>query len=56
MGAAKVDLYITHLMPVAQNFICNEEYKDAGIDNVFSLNTLKMPWYNNGKGWLGISV
>lgn len=56
IGAAKVDLYITHLMPAAQNFICNEEYKDAGIDNVFSLNTLKMPWYNNGKGWLGISV
>ena len=56
MGAAKVALYVTHLMPVAQNFFCNEEYKDAGIDNVFSLNTLKMPWYNNGHGWLGITV
>lgn len=56
MGAAKVDLYVTHLMPVAQNFFCNEEYKDAGIDNVFSLNTLRMPWYNNGHGWLGITV
>lgn len=55
MGAAKVDLYVTHLMPVAQNFICNEEYKDAGIDNVFSLNTLRMPWYNNGHGWLGVT-
>jgi hypothetical protein len=41
---------------VAQSFFYNEEYKDAGIDDVFSLNTLKMPWYNNGKGWLGITV
>lgn len=56
MGAAKVDLYVTHLMPVAQKFFCNKEYKDAGIDNVFSLNTLEMPWYNNGKGWLGMTV
>lgn len=56
MGAARVDLYITHLMPTAEDFVRSERFKEGGIDEIFSLNTLKMPWYNNGKGWLGISV
>lgn len=42
MGAKRVDLYITHLMPQAENFYKN--YKDYGIDNFYSENTLNMPW------------
>ena len=56
MGAARVDLYITHLMPTAENFVRSERFKEDGINEIFSLNTLKMSWYNNGKGWLGVTV
>ena len=53
MGAAEIDLYITHLMPQAQSFICNEEYKEVGINEVFSPNTLNLVWYNNGREYFG---
>lgn len=43
MGAKHIDLYVTHLMPQAENFYFN--HKDYGIDNVYSQNTLEMPWY-----------
>ena len=43
MGAKHIDLYVTHLMSQAENFYFN--HKDYGIDNVYSQNTLEMPWY-----------
>lgn len=43
MGAAQIDLYITHIMPSAKDF-CNN-YKDYGIDNFYSDNTLRMNFY-----------
>lgn len=44
-GAETVDLYITHLMPQAEEFYKN--HKDFGITHFYSENTLNMPWYNN---------
>lgn len=43
MGAQQIDLYITHLMPQAENFYLNR--KDYGISNFFSNNTLKLDFY-----------
>lgn len=43
MGAAQVDLHITHLMPQAKEFY--ENHKDFGITNFWSMNTLKQEWY-----------
>lgn len=43
MGAAQIDLYITHLMPTAEDFFLN--YKDYGITNFYSENTLRQAWY-----------
>lgn len=43
MGAKHIDLYVTHLMPQAEDF--NKHHKEYGIDNIFSANTLNMPWY-----------
>lgn len=43
MGAAQVDLYITHIMPSAEDFYKN--YKEYGIDNFYSDNTLNVPFY-----------
>ena len=43
MGAAQVDLYITHLMKPAEDFY--KHHKEYGIENFFSANTLNMPWY-----------
>lgn len=43
MGAAQVDLWITHLMPQAEDFYKN--HKDFGITNFYSYNTLRMPWF-----------
>lgn len=43
MGAAQVDLWITHLMPQAEDFYRN--HKDFGITNFYSYNTLRMPWF-----------
>lgn len=44
MGANRIDLYITHLMPIAEDFYKN--HKDYYINNFYSDNTLKMKWYN----------
>lgn len=46
LGAAKIDLYITHVMPSARDFWTNS-YKMYGIDNVFTANTLELPWVDN---------
>ena len=43
MGAAQVDLYITHIMPSAEDFCKN--HKEYGIDNFYSDNTLNVPFY-----------
>lgn len=43
MGAAQVDLHITHIMPSAKDFC--ENYKEYSIDNFYSLNTLHVPFY-----------
>ena len=43
MGASQVDLWITHLMPQAEDFYKN--HQDFGITNFYSCNTLKTPWY-----------
>lgn len=43
MGAKEVDLYITHIMPSAEDFCKN--YKEYGIDNFYSDNTLNVPFY-----------
>lgn len=43
MGAAQVDLWITHLMPQAEDFYKN--HRDFGITNFYSYNTLRMPWF-----------
>lgn len=43
MGAKQVDLYITHIMPSAQDFC--ENYKKYGIDNFYSANTLQVPFF-----------
>lgn len=43
MGAKQVDLYITHIMPSAQDFCKN--YKKYGIDNFYSANTLQVPFF-----------
>lgn len=43
MGATQIDLYITHLMPAAEDFFLN--YKDYGITNFYSENTLRQAWY-----------
>lgn len=42
MGAAQVDLYITHTMPSAKDFY--ENLKENGIDNYYTANTLRLPW------------
>lgn len=42
MGAAQVDLYITHTMPSAKEFY--ENLKENGIDNYYTANTLRLPW------------
>lgn len=42
MGARQIDLFISHLMPQAQDFY--EHRDDFGITNFFTLNTLSMPW------------
>lgn len=44
MGARHIDLYVTHLMPQAEDFY--KQHKEYGLDNVFSANTLNMHWYN----------
>lgn len=46
LGAAKIDLYITHVMPSARDFWTNS-YKMYGIDNVFTANTLELPWVDD---------
>lgn len=43
MGASQVDLYITHLMPVAKEFCENK--KEYGITKIYSPNTLELDWY-----------
>ncbi|MGM9858548.1 MAG: hypothetical protein ACI311_04790 [Bacilli bacterium] len=43
IGAKHIDLYVTHLMPQAEDFC--KRHKEYGIDNIFSANTLNMPWY-----------
>lgn len=43
MGAAQVDLYITHLTSSAKDFFIN--YKSYGITNFYSENTLRQDWY-----------
>lgn len=46
MGAASIDLYITHVMPSARDFWTNS-HKMYGIDNVYSANTLEIPWVDS---------
>lgn len=46
LGAARIDLYITHVMPSARDFWTNS-YKMYGIENVFTANTLELPWVDN---------
>lgn len=43
LGAKSIDLYITHLMPTAEDFY--KSHKEFGIDNFYSANTLQLPWY-----------
>lgn len=43
MGAKQVDLYITHLMPQAEDFY--KSYEEYGIVNFYSDNTLRQEWY-----------
>lgn len=42
LGAAQVDLYITHLMPQARDFYLNKE--QYGITNFYTANTLQQHW------------
>ena len=42
MGAKEIGLYITHTMPSAEDFCKN--YKEYGIDNFYSDNTLNVPF------------
>lgn len=42
-GVASIGLYITHIMPSAQDFY--EDYKEYGIDKVYSPNTLVVPFF-----------
>ena len=42
LGAAQVDLYITHLMPQARDFY--EGHKEYGIANFYTANTLQQHW------------
>lgn len=51
MGAKRVDLYITHIMPCAMEFC--DKYKEYGFDNFFSVNTLKVLFYHSGQSFLG---
>lgn len=51
MGAKRVDLYITHIMPCAMEFC--DKYKEYGFDNFYSANTLKVPFYHLGQPFLG---
>ena len=51
MGAKRVDLYITHIMPCAMEFC--DKYKEYGFDNFYSANTLKVPFYHLGQSFLG---
>lgn len=44
MGAVQIDLYVTHLMPQAEEFYKNHE--NYGITNFYSENTLNQKWYN----------
>jgi len=43
LGAASVDLYVTHIMPIAEDFC--KTYKEFGIENFYSANTLKQPFF-----------
>lgn len=43
LGAKQIDLYITHVMPSARDFWTNS-YKLYGINNLFTANTLRLPW------------
>lgn len=43
MGAKKIDLYITHLMPSAKDFYKN--HQNYYIDHIYSENTLRLDWY-----------
>jgi ribose-phosphate pyrophosphokinase len=45
MGAKRIDLYITHLMPPAEDFY--KHHKDFYIDNFYSDNTLQQSWFKN---------
>lgn len=42
MGAAQVDLYISHLMPQSKELFENRE--QYGIKNIYTLNTLSLDW------------
>lgn len=42
LGAAQIDLYITHLMPQARDFYENKE--KYGIGRFYTANTLQMDW------------
>ena len=42
LGAAQVDLYITHLMPQARDFY--ENHEEYGITNFYTANTLQQHW------------
>lgn len=46
MGAAQVDLYVTHTMPTARDFY--EHLNDNYIDNYYTANTLQLDWIKNG--------
>ena len=46
MGAALVDLFITHVMPSAKEF-WTREYSECGINKVYTSNTLYLPWASN---------
>lgn len=45
MDAERVGLWITHVMPSAKDF-WTKDYKKYGIDNVYTANTLNLPWAN----------
>lgn len=45
MGAAQIDLHITHLMPQSKDFF--EHHKDFYIDNFYSNNTLQLDFFSN---------
>ena len=46
LGAKQIDLFITHVMASAKEF-WTEGYKECGIDNVYTSNTLKLDWATN---------